>query len=130
MTCQVQDISIGLTEMTVSSFESIKLKFGSNHTSHYTSCLLILYLLIMFEFICSGDTDSVVPVTATRFSLSHLNLKIKTPWYPWYSGNQVTYKIHTLFYAFLISGGVRSYTKKSQRDLVYSMIQVIFLGKI
>ncbi|KAM3336997.1 serine carboxypeptidase 24 isoform X1 [Capsicum galapagoense] len=40
-------------------------------------------------WVFSGDTDSVVPVTATRFSLSHLNLKIKTPWYPWYSGNQV-----------------------------------------
>ncbi|KZV35532.1 Alpha/beta-Hydrolases superfamily protein [Dorcoceras hygrometricum] len=40
-------------------------------------------------WVYSGDTDSVVPVTATRFSLSHLHLKIKTPWYPWYSGNQV-----------------------------------------
>ncbi|KAL0316512.1 UNVERIFIED_CONTAM: Serine carboxypeptidase 24 [Sesamum radiatum] len=40
-------------------------------------------------WVFSGDTDSVVPVTATRFSLSHLNLKIKTPWYPWYSGGQV-----------------------------------------
>ncbi|XP_009792407.1 serine carboxypeptidase 24-like [Nicotiana sylvestris] len=40
-------------------------------------------------WVFSGDTDSVVPVTATRFSLSHLNLKIKTPWYPWYSGSQV-----------------------------------------
>ncbi|KAA3458021.1 serine carboxypeptidase 24-like isoform X1 [Gossypium australe] len=40
-------------------------------------------------WVFSGDTDSVVPVTATRFSLSHLNLHIKTPWYPWYSGNQV-----------------------------------------
>ncbi|XVE97453.1 hypothetical protein REPUB_Repub03eG0021100 [Reevesia pubescens] len=40
-------------------------------------------------WVYSGDTDSVVPVTATRFSLSHLNLHIKTPWYPWYSGNQV-----------------------------------------
>ncbi|KAJ8562180.1 hypothetical protein K7X08_011471 [Anisodus acutangulus] len=40
-------------------------------------------------WVFSGDTDSVVPVTATRFSLSHLNLKIKTPWYPWYSGTQV-----------------------------------------
>ncbi|KAJ0030901.1 hypothetical protein Pint_14383 [Pistacia integerrima] len=40
-------------------------------------------------WVFSGDTDSVVPVTATRFSLSHLNLPIKTPWYPWYSGNQV-----------------------------------------
>ncbi|XP_051150120.1 serine carboxypeptidase 24-like [Andrographis paniculata] len=40
-------------------------------------------------WIFSGDTDSVVPVTATRFSLSHLKLKIKTPWYPWYTGGQV-----------------------------------------
>ncbi|WCJ30114.1 Serine carboxypeptidase 24 [Euphorbia peplus] len=40
-------------------------------------------------WVFSGDTDSVVPVTATRFSLSHLNLTVKTRWYPWYSGNQV-----------------------------------------
>ncbi|XP_074582527.1 serine carboxypeptidase 24-like isoform X2 [Curcuma longa] len=37
----------------------------------------------------SGDIDSVVPVTATRFAISHLGLKIKIPWYPWYSGRQV-----------------------------------------
>ncbi|PIN08227.1 Serine carboxypeptidases (lysosomal cathepsin A) [Handroanthus impetiginosus] len=40
-------------------------------------------------WVFSGDTDSVVPVTATRFSLSHLNLKVKAPWYPWYSNGQV-----------------------------------------
>ncbi|KAL5547520.1 hypothetical protein UlMin_002751 [Ulmus minor] len=40
-------------------------------------------------WVFSGDTDSVVPVTATRFSLSHLNLTIKTSWYPWYSQGQV-----------------------------------------
>ncbi|KAF9617339.1 hypothetical protein IFM89_035320 [Coptis chinensis] len=40
-------------------------------------------------WVFSGDTDSVVPVTATRFSLSHLNLTVKTRWYPWYSGGQV-----------------------------------------
>ncbi|RAL37720.1 unnamed protein product [Cuscuta campestris] len=40
-------------------------------------------------WVFSGDTDSVVPVTATRFSLSHLNLKIHTPWYPWYIAGQV-----------------------------------------
>ncbi|KAL1210523.1 Serine carboxypeptidase 24 [Cardamine amara subsp. amara] len=40
-------------------------------------------------WIFSGDTDSVVPVTATRFSLSHLNLPVKIRWHPWYSGNQV-----------------------------------------
>ncbi|KAG4929768.1 hypothetical protein AAZX31_17G071100 [Glycine max] len=40
-------------------------------------------------WVFSGDTDSVVPVTATRFSLNHLNLSIRTRWYPWYSGGQV-----------------------------------------
>ncbi|KAI4344284.1 hypothetical protein L6164_011530 [Bauhinia variegata] len=40
-------------------------------------------------WVFSGDTDSVVPVTATRFSLNHLNLTTKTRWYPWYSGKQV-----------------------------------------
>ncbi|ONK68926.1 uncharacterized protein A4U43_C05F17470 [Asparagus officinalis] len=40
-------------------------------------------------WVFSGDTDSVVPVTATRFSISHLNLKVKVPWYPWYSHRQV-----------------------------------------
>ncbi|XP_073010081.1 serine carboxypeptidase 24-like [Typha latifolia] len=37
----------------------------------------------------SGDTDSVVPVTATRFSINHLRLKVKISWYPWYTGGQV-----------------------------------------
>ncbi|KAJ3695438.1 hypothetical protein LUZ60_000815 [Juncus effusus] len=40
-------------------------------------------------WVFSGDTDSVVPVTATRFSIGHLRLKIKVPWYPWYSAGQV-----------------------------------------
>ncbi|KAJ0965836.1 hypothetical protein J5N97_026974 [Dioscorea zingiberensis] len=40
-------------------------------------------------WVFSGDTDSVVPVTATRFSIGHLNLTVKIPWYPWYTGRQV-----------------------------------------
>ncbi|XP_031481045.1 serine carboxypeptidase 24-like isoform X1 [Nymphaea colorata] len=40
-------------------------------------------------WVFSGDADSVVPVTATRFSLSHLGLPVKIPWYPWYSDGQV-----------------------------------------
>jgi len=51
------------------------------------------YLMTSFLSWCSGDTDSVVPVTATRFSLSHLNLTVKTRWYPWYSGDQVMHKV-------------------------------------
>ncbi|XP_006296368.2 putative serine carboxypeptidase-like 23 isoform X1 [Capsella rubella] len=40
-------------------------------------------------WVFSGDTDSVVPVTGTRLSLSKLNLPVKTRWYPWYSEKQV-----------------------------------------
>ncbi|KAL2897500.1 Serine carboxypeptidase-like 25 [Bienertia sinuspersici] len=37
-------------------------------------------------WVFSGDVDSVVPVTATRYSLAQLKLQIKIPWYPWYVG--------------------------------------------
>lgn len=40
-------------------------------------------------WVFSGDTDSVVPVTATRFCLNHLNLTVEIPWYPWYTARQV-----------------------------------------
>ncbi|KAL4189151.1 hypothetical protein AMTRI_Chr08g205550 [Amborella trichopoda] len=38
---------------------------------------------------CSGDTDSVVPVTATRYSLDALKLPTLTNWYPWYDNGKV-----------------------------------------
>lgn len=40
-------------------------------------------------WIFSGDVDSVVPVTATRYSLARLQLKVETQWYPWYHNEQV-----------------------------------------
>uniref|UniRef100_A0A2N9IMS5 Carboxypeptidase n=1 Tax=Fagus sylvatica TaxID=28930 RepID=A0A2N9IMS5_FAGSY len=40
-------------------------------------------------WVFSGDIDSVVPVTATRFSLAQLKLETKIPWYPWYVKKQV-----------------------------------------
>ncbi|KAM7516706.1 hypothetical protein LguiA_006289 [Lonicera macranthoides] len=40
-------------------------------------------------WVFSGDVDSVVPVTATRYSLAQLKLTTKTPWYPWYVKKQV-----------------------------------------
>ncbi|RVW82747.1 Serine carboxypeptidase-like 25 [Vitis vinifera] len=40
-------------------------------------------------WVFSGDVDSVVPVTATRYSLAHLKLATKIPWYPWYVKKQV-----------------------------------------
>ncbi|PKI74608.1 hypothetical protein CRG98_004935 [Punica granatum] len=35
-------------------------------------------------WVFSGDTDSVVPVTATRYSIDALNLSTVVNWYPWY----------------------------------------------
>lgn len=40
-------------------------------------------------WVFSGDVDSVVPVTATRYSLARLKLNTKIPWYPWYVKKQV-----------------------------------------
>ncbi|KAF9683996.1 hypothetical protein SADUNF_Sadunf04G0071900 [Salix dunnii] len=40
-------------------------------------------------WVFSGDVDSVVPVTATRYSLAQLKLATKTPWRPWYVKKQV-----------------------------------------
>lgn len=37
----------------------------------------------------SGDVDSVVPVTATRYSLTQLKLTTRISWYPWYVKKQV-----------------------------------------
>lgn len=37
----------------------------------------------------SGDTDSRVPVTATKLSINELTLPIETPWYPWANGDEV-----------------------------------------
>ncbi|KAL4370270.1 hypothetical protein AHAS_Ahas06G0049000 [Arachis hypogaea] len=39
-------------------------------------------------WVFSGDVDSVVPVTATRYALAQLKVATKIPWYPWYVKNQ------------------------------------------
>lgn len=40
-------------------------------------------------WVFSGDTDSVVPVTATRYSLDALKLPTVLNWYPWYDHGKV-----------------------------------------
>ncbi|XP_059628296.1 serine carboxypeptidase-like 27 isoform X1 [Cornus florida] len=40
-------------------------------------------------WVFSGDTDSVVPVTATRYSIDALKLPTITNWYPWYDNGKV-----------------------------------------
>ncbi|KAH6819666.1 hypothetical protein C2S51_003269 [Perilla frutescens var. frutescens] len=41
--------------------------------------------------VCNGDADSVVSVTATRYSINELGLKVLKPWFPWFDeSEQVT----------------------------------------
>ncbi|KAK1312530.1 Serine carboxypeptidase-like 27 [Acorus calamus] len=40
-------------------------------------------------WIFSGDTDSVVPLTATRYSIDALKLPTVMDWYPWYDNGKV-----------------------------------------
>ncbi|XP_057852771.1 serine carboxypeptidase II-2 isoform X2 [Cryptomeria japonica] len=37
----------------------------------------------------SGDTDAVIPVTSTRYSVNALKLRTVTQWHPWYDNGQV-----------------------------------------
>lgn len=40
-------------------------------------------------WIYSGDVDGRVPVTSSKYSINTLKLPIKSPWRPWYTGEQV-----------------------------------------
>ncbi|KAK3025240.1 hypothetical protein RJ639_044588 [Escallonia herrerae] len=43
----------------------------------------------MRVWIYSGDTDMVVPVTATRYAINKLKISVKTGWHPWYIQGEV-----------------------------------------
>ncbi|GJT47183.1 serine carboxypeptidase 24-like protein [Tanacetum coccineum] len=55
----------------------------------YKELIVAGYKILVF----GGDTVSVVPVTATRFSLSYLNLTVNTEWYPWCSDSDYDSRI-------------------------------------
>ncbi|KAL6545317.1 Serine carboxypeptidase-like 27 [Orobanche gracilis] len=40
-------------------------------------------------WVFSGDTDSVVPITATRYSIDALKLPTVKKWYPWYDNRKL-----------------------------------------
>ena len=48
-----------------------------------------------FLFICcSGNTDAVIPVTSTRYSINALKLPTVSPWRAWYDDGQVIISFH------------------------------------
>ncbi|KAL8166588.1 hypothetical protein V2J09_008087 [Rumex salicifolius] len=40
-------------------------------------------------WVYSGDTDAVIPLTSTRYSINAMNLKVLTQWYAWYDQHKV-----------------------------------------
>jgi hypothetical protein len=57
------------------------------------SLLDLLCILLRHGFwwsFSSGDTDAVVPVTATRYSIDALKLPTITNWHPWYDNGKVS----------------------------------------
>lgn len=89
-------------------------EFGSLGILHYIFNIFVfnicIYLMNLILWNGSGDVDSVVPVTATRYALAQLKLKTKVPWYPWYVKKQVSL---TLFktYVQLINASIVSILK-------------------
>lgn len=53
------------------------------------SFVFVIENLNLCIFGCSGDTDAVVPVTATRYSIDALKLPTIINWYPWYDSGKV-----------------------------------------
>lgn len=49
----------------------------------------ILFLIFNLIFCYSGDTDAVIPVTSTRYSIDALKLPTVSPWRAWYDDGQV-----------------------------------------
>lgn len=54
-----------------------------------------LTILVLFFFYSSpygsGDTDAIIPVTSTRYSINALKLPTIKPWHAWYDDGQVSF---------------------------------------
>lgn len=52
----------------------------------------------------SGDTDAVIPVTSTRYTIDALKLPTISPWRAWYIDGQVKYlcEIMPCYFTFIV----------------------------
>lgn len=66
----------------------------------------MIFFFFKFWEIHSGDTDAVLPLTATRYSIKALNLQANTSWYAWYDKQKVN---------IFFTGKSQNYS----RDLIY-----------
>jgi serine carboxypeptidase-like clade 2 len=58
--------------------------------------MIIIYIMQILKqvfvgiSICSGDTDMVVSVTSTKYTLRRMKLQVKTAWRAWFDKGEVT----------------------------------------
>ncbi|CAO2841604.1 unnamed protein product [Amaranthus hypochondriacus] len=74
------------------TWETCSLTINSNWQDSASSVHDIYHELIdagIRIWMFSGDTDSVIPVTSTRYNLNALKLPTVKPWRPWYEDGQV-----------------------------------------
>ncbi|XVF19669.1 hypothetical protein REPUB_Repub11eG0130800 [Reevesia pubescens] len=63
---------------------------SGNYMSSYLNIAEVQTALhAKMEEFCSGDVDSVVPITSTRYGINILKLPIKTAWRPWSNNDEV-----------------------------------------
>ncbi|XP_021892585.1 serine carboxypeptidase-like 40 [Carica papaya] len=80
-------------------------------------------------WVYSGDTDSVVPVTSSRYSINTLNLPIKAAWRPWYTSQEVGgYVVDYEGLTFVTVRGAGHEVPSYQPERSLTMISSFLLG--
>ncbi|KAL6624463.1 hypothetical protein ACP70R_031784 [Stipagrostis hirtigluma subsp. patula] len=74
-------------ERVFSAMTFVKNKLRNRIGDQLLSDCLVTF--IKRDMFLSGDTDAVVPLTATRYSIDALGLPTTRSWYPWYDNKEV-----------------------------------------
>ncbi|KVH93260.1 Peptidase S10, serine carboxypeptidase [Cynara cardunculus var. scolymus] len=80
---------------------------------------------------CSGDIDSSVAVTTTKYAIKKLNTTIKTPWYPWDMDGEVGgYVVGYENLTFVTIRGAGHFVPSYQPARGLALISSFLLGKL
>jgi len=63
------------------------MKISKESTTQIKYSYLFSCSNFLFQTLSSGDTDAVIPVTSTRYSIDALKLPTVTPWHAWYDND-------------------------------------------
>ncbi|KAK6143531.1 hypothetical protein DH2020_023879 [Rehmannia glutinosa] len=84
-----------------------------------------------FPYTYHGDTDSVVPVTTTRYSMPKLGAPVKTPWYPWYNQGEVGgYAVEYENITFVSIRGAGHFVPSYQPERALTLFSSFLEGKL